>query len=85
MSKTKRTPEPKRTVEGEFQQWLTKVYGRKDLSKVQREEMRKAFTCGAFVFMNIMQEISEKETEDVACTKLEILCQEMTKQIGEWC
>ena len=85
MSKKIRKPEPKRTIESEYHNWLTTVYGRKGMSKDQKEEMRKAFTCGAFVFMNIMQEISEKETEDIACTKLELLCQEMTKQIGEWC
>lgn len=85
MSKKTRKPEPARTIEGEYQQWITKVYGRKHLSKIQKEEMRKAFYSGAFVFMNILNEISVKETEDIACTKIELLNMELMKQIGEWC
>lgn len=82
--KLRKTSRP-RTMENEFKEWITTVYGGRAMTRVQREEMRKAFFCGGFIVMNIVREVSEVETTDVACTRLEILAKEMTTQIGIWC
>lgn len=72
------------TVEKLYQEWLTKIYGRKDLTRNQKEEMRKAFYSGAFVALNLVGDYSNEFSEDIACTKIELVNQELTKKILEW-
>lgn len=72
------------TIEKQYQEWLSKVYGRKGLTKDQKEEMRKAFYSGAFVMLCLMDEISSGNTEDISCTKIEIINQELSAQIIKW-
>lgn len=71
------------TIQQQYDQWVTKVYGGMGLSKVQREEMRKAFFCGAFVMINLTRELSELP-QDIAVSKLELLNLELINQIQEW-
>ena len=71
-------------IQKQYNEWITQVYGGKGLTRVQREEMRKAFFCGAFVLMNQTRELSELP-EDIACSKLTLINEELLEEIGKWC
>ena len=72
------------SIEKQYQEWLSKVYGRKGLTRDQKEEMRKAFFSGAFVAISLVGEYSQSETEDVAVAKIDAISAEIGSRILEW-
>lgn len=71
-------------IEKQYQEWLTKVYGRKGLTRDQKEEMRKAFYSGTFVALSLVAEYSVSDTEEVAVAKIDAISSEVSNQIIEW-
>lgn len=74
-----------KTIQKQYNEWITKVYGGIGLTKVQREEMRKAFFSGAFVMMNVSRELGELEDVNNAVAWLNVYNEELLTQIQKWC
>ena len=73
-----------KAVQKQYNEWVTKVYGGKGMTKEQREEMRKAFFSGAFVMLNMMREASDLP-EDIAVSKVDLYLDELLLEIQKWC
>lgn len=73
-----------KSIQKQYNEWITKVYGGVGLTKIQREEMRKAFFCGAFVMMNTNRELGALEDTANAVKQLTVITHELLDQIQIW-
>ena len=69
-------------VEKEFLHWLEKVYG-DGASENQVIEMRKAFFCGGFVFINKICQFGDLPAE-IAETKFDNILAEIEERVRGW-
>ena len=73
-----------KTIQKQFNEWITEVYDGTGLTAEQREEMRKAFFCGAFVLMNQNRELGEMEDKELAIEQLNVINEELLTEITKW-
>lgn len=70
-------------IEKEFQKWLSKVYGKKGMTRNQMEAMRQSWYCSALVMADMLSALAENP-DDIACAKFEVIKKELIDQITKW-
>lgn len=73
-----------RSIESEFQRWLTELHGKKGMTRVQIGQLRRTFYSGAFVLLSLQSDLAKAHSEEVAVAKMDVILLDLTTKIMEW-